>query len=207
MAEDIKNLIEKIQQEGFQAAEGKAKEIEERAQRKAQDILAKSKAEAEKLLEEAQHKIKQMQTNTESVLLQAGRDLLLNLRGEIDALLNKLLVLRLRQELTPAELSRILQTLIKNYEVKGGGDITVLLNKEDLEKLEKGFLSEIKEEIKKGIILKSSSDIQAGFCISYDSGKSYYDFTDKALAEYIGTYLKPCLNKILESAASTEKKE
>jgi len=132
--------------------------------------------------------------------------MLINLKEQIDALLNRLILLRIREALAPVELIKMLQTLIKNYTAKGDAEIIVLLNKEDLEKLEKGFLSEIKEEIKKGIVLKPSSDIRAGFRISYDAGKSHYDFTDKALAEYIGRYLKPRLNEILKSAASTENK-
>ena len=48
--------------------------------------------------------------------------------------------------------------------------------------------------MEKKIILKPAEEISGGFTISFDNGKSCYDFTDKALAEYIGTYLKPKLN-------------
>jgi hypothetical protein len=42
--------------------------------------------------------------------------------------------------------------------------------------------------------------MSGGFTISFDSGRSCYDFTDRALAAYIGTYLKPKLNQILQEA-------
>jgi vacuolar-type H+-ATPase subunit E/Vma4 len=93
-------------------------------------------------------------------------------------------------------LSKILSSLIKNYSAKE--NVIISLNKEDLRKLEKGLLDTLKEEVRKGITLRPSDDIQAGFIISYDSGKSYYDFTDTALAEYIGLHLKPKLKEILE---------
>ncbi|PIW68507.1 MAG: V-type ATP synthase subunit E, partial [Candidatus Omnitrophica bacterium CG12_big_fil_rev_8_21_14_0_65_42_8] len=53
-------------------------------------------------------------------------------------------------------------------------------------------------EAKKGIVVRASDEISVGFTISFDAGKSQYDFTDKALAEYIGVYLKPKLSEILK---------
>lgn len=196
MAEEIKDLIEKIQQEGVKVAQDKAKEIEALARRQAEEIVKKAKAEAEKLVGEAKEQITKTQESTKILLQQAGRDVLLGLRKEINAMLEKLIVSGVRQALTPEELAKILTTLIKNYH--GKENIAILLKKEDLEKLEKGFLEALKEETKKGIVLGSSEDIQAGFIISYDNGKSYYDFTDEALAEYIGSYLKPRLKEILK---------
>ena len=71
-----------------------------------------------------------------------------------------------------------------------------------LEKLEKGFLQELKEKVKSGITLKSTADISGGFTISFDSGKSHLDFTDHALAEYLSNYLKPKLKEILDSSVT-----
>lgn len=196
MAEEIKDLIEKIQQEGIKVAEDKAKEIENQARRQAEEIVKKALAEAEKLINEAKEQIAKKQESSKILLQQAGRDLLLGLRKEINALLERLIVSGLRQALAPEELSKILTALIKNY--SGKENIVILLKREDLEKLEKGFLGALREEAKKGITLRPGEDIQAGFSISYDNGKSYYDFTDEALAEYIGSYLKPGLNEILK---------
>jgi vacuolar-type H+-ATPase subunit E/Vma4 len=52
--------------------------------------------------------------------------------------------------------------------------------------------------MKKRIILKPTDEISSGFTISYDAGKSLFDFSGEALAEYISAYLKPELNKILK---------
>lgn len=196
MTEEIKDLIEKIQQEGIQAAQDKAKEIEAFARRQAEEIVKKAKAEAEKLISEAKEQIAKREENTRILLQQAGRDVLLGLRKEINAMLERLVISGIRQALTAEELTKILTTLIKNYH--GKENIIVLLKEEDLEKLEKAFLEALKEETKKGIALHPAEDIQAGFIISYDNGKSYYDFTDEALAEYIGSYLKPKLKEILK---------
>jgi vacuolar-type H+-ATPase subunit E/Vma4 len=69
-----------------------------------------------------------------------------------------------------------------------------------MELLERHYLHTLKQEMEREILLKPGDGIRGGFTISYDNGKSSYDFTDKALADYIGTYLKPKLNTILRGA-------
>ena len=206
MAEDLKGLIERINQEGIKAGQEKAQAIESQAQRRAEEIAQKANLEAERLLAEAKDKISRMQQSAKLSLEQAGRDLLLVLRKEINAMLDRLIAARLRQALSPKEMTRIISALIKSYSKKEKGDIIVSLKKQDLKSLEKGLMAELKEQLKKGITLKASEEISAGFVISYDSGKSYFDFTDKALTEYIGSYLQPKLAEILTGTTLQEKK-
>lgn len=199
MAEEIRELIEKINEEGVKAAEEKAKAIEDEARRQADAIIKKAEAQAERQISAAKEKIARMEASSRSSLSQAGRDLVLSLRKEITAILDKIIQAHLHKALGPDELADIIKSLIKENagkEVKG--DIIISLKKEDLEKLERSLLGSLKEELKKGVTLKPSEEIQAGFTISYDQGKSHYDFTDKALAEYIASHLKPRLAEILK---------
>lgn len=198
MAEDIKSLIEKINQEGIAAAQEKAKEIESRAKQEAGKALEKAKQEADRMLEEAREQISKEQEKERTLLAQAGRDLLLTLRQEINAMLDRLVVRELHEALSPDALFKILSSVIKHSSAHGETEIIISLNKEDLKKLESGFLAKLKAEVKRGIVLKPSESIQGGFLISFDSGKSQFDFSERALAEYIATSLKPKLKEILE---------
>ena len=200
MAEEIRDLIEKINQEGIRAAEEKAQNIEAAAKQRADDILAQTRREAEDMIAAAKDRIRREDEKGKTLLDQAGRDLLLSLRKEINAMLGRIVVSDIRQALTPEALSRLVSEVVRNYSAGESSDITVFLNKEDLEILEKKFLQKLREETKKKIVLRSAEEISGGFTISFDSGKSCYDFTDKALADYIGTYLKPKLNQILQEA-------
>jgi V/A-type H+-transporting ATPase subunit E len=200
MAEEIRDLIEKINQEGIKAAEEKAQNIEAAAKQRADDILAQARLEAEEMIAAAKDRIRREDEKGKTLLAQAGRDLLLSLRKEINAMLGRIVVSDIQQALTPEALFKLLSEVVRNYSAGESSDITVLLNKEDLETLEKNFLHKLREETKKKIILRPAEEISGGFTISFDSGKSCYDFTDKALAEYIGTYLKPKLNQILQEA-------
>lgn len=196
--EEIKELITKIQQEGIKIAQDKAQRIEEETKKAAADILHKAKTEADKIIKEAKEASCAMQAATENTLKQAGRDLVLSLKKEINAVLEKIIARQIRQALTPAELEKIIAALVKGTQQKEASHIEVILNKEDLKKLEDGFLEKLKSELKKGVTLKASEDILAGFMISFDQGKSYFDFSDKSLADYIATYLKPQLAGILK---------
>jgi vacuolar-type H+-ATPase subunit E/Vma4 len=122
----------------------------------------------------------------------------LSLRKEIEEMLERLIQAKVAHALTPSEMDKLLHELIKKFAGSGKEEIVAWFKKEDGEKMEKEFLAGLKEETRRGIILKSSQDISAGFIISFDAGRSHFDFTDKALAAYLGTLLRPQLREILE---------
>ena len=87
MAEDIQGLIEKINQEGVKSAEDNARRIKEQALLEAEGIVAKAKAQAQGLLSEAKDAISKLEEKEKTLLSQAGRDMLLVLRKEINDML------------------------------------------------------------------------------------------------------------------------
>jgi V/A-type H+-transporting ATPase subunit E len=199
MTQEIQNLIEKIQQEGVQAAETKAAAIEQAALEQAREIVRKAQAEAQVLIQAAQDRLRQEEAVAQANLAQAGRDFLIALRQQINTLLTGVITRNIDQALGVQELVRIIAELARDA---GTGQISVALSRLDAEVLEKGFLHKLQDELKKEIVLRPSDDIRRGFTISFDAGKSCFDFSDKALAEYIGTVLKPKLDEILKAAVN-----
>ncbi|MFH1354949.1 MAG: hypothetical protein ABIH19_02230 [Candidatus Omnitrophota bacterium] len=198
MAEQIKDLIEKIQQEGLKVAEDNARVIEQQARHQADEIIKRAKKEAEKIVADGKGTVARMEQSTQAALQQAGRDLILSLKKEINAMLDKLIASSVHETLSSGELLKIITTLINNYKGKDKENIIISLKKEDLKKLEKDLLAALGRSAQKGVSLKAEDDIRGGFIISYDAGKSHFDFTDKALSEYIATSLKPQLKDILK---------
>ncbi len=195
--EQIKDLIDKIKEEGIKAAGDKAHQIEEAAKKSAEDIIAKAHKKADKIISEAKEKDALAQQAAKSSLKQVSRDLLISLKREIDNMLNRVIAANMRKALTPDELSKIISALVEKQDIKDMNKIEIMAGNADFNKLE-GLFSNLKNEIKKGITLKPSEDILGGFIISYDAGKSHFDFTVDGLAEYIGTYLRPKLAEILK---------
>lgn len=206
MAEELKNLIDKIQKEGIESAQNKAKEIEEQAVLKAKEIVEKAKKEAGSLILEAKERAVKIQESTSVSLRQSARDTMLSLKKEINNMLERIVRAHIDNALNPQELTKIITALVKNHGTEGKNQIVISLKKEDAQILERGLLGELSEEIKKGVVLKPSDEIRGGFTISFDSGKSQYDFSDKALAEYIGSYLKPSLSQIFKDIDEPIKK-
>ena len=198
MSEELKGLIEKIQIEGVQAAEEKAKTIIDEARRQAAAILERANRDAQKLIQEANERIAKSEETSRLALKQAGRDTMISLKQEINSLLDKIMRASIQEALKPQELGKIIAGLIKEISYKHTEGVEITLKKEDIERIDKGFLNELKDEIKKGVVLKPSDEISAGFLISFDSGKSHFDFTDKAMADYLANYLRPKLQEILK---------
>ncbi|MDP2937987.1 MAG: hypothetical protein Q8N72_01895 [Candidatus Omnitrophota bacterium] len=198
MAEDIKTLIEKINQEGIAAAQEKAKEIELQAKQKAEEILEKAKKEANKLMNDAKEEIAKMHEKEKVALTQAGRDLLLVLRQEINSMLDRLIAKEVKDTLSVEGLFKILNNIVKGSCEHAKEELIIYVSNEDAKALEGNFIAKLKQETKREIVLRPSESIQKGFIMSFDSGKSQFDFSDKALAEYIGSVLKPKLKEILQ---------
>ena len=198
MAEEIKELIEKIRSEGVRAGEDKAKAIELDALKRARKITSDAEAEAKRILNEARESIRRSEESSMSSLKQAARDCLIGLKKEILATLNKITLSHVHKALTIEETGKLIAHLLKECKAKDKGDVIVSLKKEDADKLAGVLMSELSGELKKNLVLKPSEDIRGGFTISYDHGKSYYDFTDRALADYIGSYIRPKLIDMLK---------
>ena len=196
MTEEIKDLISKIKNEGIKAAQDKSSQIELQAQALAEKIIKDAKVAAEKIIKDAKREAEQYKSSTEALLKQSGRDMLLSLKKEIISMLDMIIKKNIHASLTPEEMLKIINSLIKANTQKE--EIVVAAKAEDLKKIQKGLLAGLSEEMKKHIILKPSDEISSGFTISYDAGKSLFDFSEEALAEYISAYLKPELNKILK---------
>ncbi|MCK9430186.1 MAG: V-type ATP synthase subunit E family protein [Candidatus Omnitrophica bacterium] len=199
MAQEIKDLIAKIQTEGIQVAQTQAAQIKADAEKDATKIIAEAKARAEKIVEQAKTEAKKADDSTRAALEQAGRDLLISLRQEIIAMLERLIKSDLRQALSPEELAKIIGFLIKNAPLSLGSQIIVSLSQQDKDKLESGMLKQLVEETKKSVVLKSAEGLDSGFIISFDDGKSIFDFSGQALTDYISGSLRPELNKILNA--------
>lgn len=199
MDSDLDALLEKIKKDGIEEAERRAKEIEEKANIEAKRIIELAKKEAEELLFLAKKEIEDLKASFQNLLKQASRDILINLRNEINNMLKKLIEREIRYLLSGEDLAKVIAEVVRaNTNINT--PITVILKPEDLSKIKDFFFSLLYKDIKDKVILKSSDDIGAGFKISYDSNKSYFDFSDRALAEYLSSYLTPELNKILLSS-------
>jgi len=198
MAEEIKDLIEKIQRDGVKAGQEEAAKIKALAEQEAKKIIAQAKQQAQEIIEQANNEAKRLNDATGASLKQTGRDLMISIKKEINNMLENLVKTELRQAMTAQELSQIISSLIKSAQLSTNSEVIVTLSQQDKDKLEKHFLKELSDETKKQITLKAAQGIDSGFVISFDAGKSIFDFSAQALTDYICSSLKPELETILK---------
>src|SRR3989338_4494751 len=200
MSENLKGLLEKINQEGIRSAEEKARAIEEKARQDAEKITRDAKKAADEIVNKAKTEAEKTRVSAELSVKQASRDLLLGLKEEIRKMLNKVIAGEIDKTMSGEETGKILAGLIERYVDKDGssGDIKVLVKKEDLEKKKGTFMAKLKDKVKSGVEFKPSENINAGFSISFDKGKSYFDFSDEGLIEALRAYLNPELAKLIK---------
>jgi len=200
MSEKLKGLLEKINQEGVRKAEENARAIESKAKTDAEKIVQDARSQAQKIIEDAKDSARKTRRSGEIALKQASRDLILALKNEIKKIFNKVVTGETVKVMSQENMADILAGLIENYVEKNGktSDVKVLLKKEDIDNLRKSFISKLKDRLKNGIEFKPSSTINAGFSISFDKGKSFFDFTDEGLTEALCAYLNPELAKLLK---------
>ncbi|MBU0758787.1 MAG: hypothetical protein KKC66_01580 [Candidatus Omnitrophica bacterium] len=200
MSEKLKGLLDKINQEGIQKAEEIKRAIESKAKAEAQKILEYSRRESAKLRADSEEEIRKMKDAAEVSLKQAARDLILSLKEEIMQIFNKIIATETSKALSSEEIAATLGKLIENYCQKNGevSDVKVLMKKEDQNKLKDAMLSRLKDRIKEGIEFRPSSNIKAGFSVSFDKGKSFFDFTEEGVADALSAFLNPELSKLLK---------
>ena len=200
MSQQVQELIDKIKTEGVQAADQKAREIEEQAKRKSQGILNEANKRAEDLLTEAQEEIQKKQEASRTALQQASRDTLLSLKKEVQKLLHKVIAAQVADALTPDKLSDIIAAVAhKSVDGKSAdAGIEVVLSPEDLKELRDGFLAKLQKQFNHPVHFQASEDIGKGFTVSFDQGKSSFDFSEAALSEYLSVYLNEELAALLK---------
>ncbi len=203
MTQQIQELIDKIKTEGLQEAQSKAQQIENEAHRKAGVIVNEAQAKAEKIISEAKEETKKMKEATTVAIQQAARNSLLSLRKDIEGMLKGVILAQVKDSLTSQQLSSILENIVKNYIAQNSsGNIQVTLSAQDAKVVKESLTARLQKQLKQPVQFKTSGEMTKGFMISFDGGKSSFDFTDVSLAEYMGSYVNEDVARLLKSSVS-----
>lgn len=206
MASQIQELIDKIKSEGVETAQQEAQQIQDAAKAEAAKIIEKAKEEAGHIIAAAKEEIKKQEESTNMALKQASRDMLLSLRKEIDNTLKKIIKKELDDTLSGEVLAKILSDIMKESmkdEYKSA-DVKVALSPADLKSFEDGFVAKLQKEVKKEFQVGSTEDISRGFTVSFDGGKSCFDFTENSLVDYLSIYLNAHVSAILKESIESK---
>lgn len=198
----LQELIDKIKKDGVTAAEAKAAEIIESANKKAESIIAAAQEKSSEIIKKSKAETERMEKASEEAITQAGRNMLLSFKDSLIKELDSLIL----SETTAAESKNVLEKLVpetvkawaKNADAS---ELSVLLNEKDLKELEKSLTASLKAEISKGLEIKPDKTLSAGFRIGVKNGAAFYDYSAESLAEMFAAYLNPKVAALLKNAA------
>jgi len=193
----LKELIDKIKNDGVKNAEENAARIISEAEEQAAVIVKEAKNEADKIRETAKADAEKSERSGREALRQSGRDLVLTVKGEIENLFGKVLVKETAGVLESGILSELVKSAVKSLSDAGHTDVDILISEKDFSAAEKGLTAQLGSEISSGIEIKPFKGLDAGFRISMKDGSAFYDFSDVEIAAMLGRYLNPRLSRLL----------
>lgn len=197
----LQELIAQIKKDGVDAAENQATTIVSDAKAQAEKIVADAQAQADKILQNAKTESEKMMRSGEDAIRQAGRNLLISFRESVAKELRAITGETVVAAYSSENLSKLILTVVENWTKEPESEnLTVILNSQDLEKLEADLLAALKEKMLQGVTLKANDSFDGGFRIAVNNGSAYYDYSAEAVVDMLSGYLSPRVTQLLKEA-------
>ncbi|MDR1834189.1 MAG: hypothetical protein LBQ96_00080 [Fusobacteriaceae bacterium] len=196
----FQELIEKIKKDGIESAQAEAAQVIQDAETRAGEIIAAAEKNAGEIVRKAKEEATHSEKAGIAAIEQASRNLLLSFKGEIEGLLQKIIL----RNTTEAYDDKLLKTMIPKVIAgfaAGGKSVDVILDEKECAGLQEWAKTALASEIKKGVELKAGKNIGTGFRISEKDGAAYYDFSAVSVSEALSEYLNPVVADILKKTA------
>jgi V/A-type H+-transporting ATPase subunit E len=195
----LQELIEKIKKDGIEPASEEALRLKSQAEEEARGIVESARKEAEAIVAKAKADAERAEKAGIAAVGQASRNLVLAFKSEIQAVLDKIIARDTDAAYGEDVLKAVLPGLIKDWVSKGDG-LDLILPEGELKKLQSYFDDKLAAELNRGLELKSSRNLAAGFRIASKDGAAYYDFSAEAVADLFSVYLNSRLAETLKDA-------
>lgn len=205
----VQNLIDRIRDDGVQAANAKAEQILRDARHEASRIVADAKTEADSLRDNAKREIENHRTASLDALQLAARDTVLQLKAKVverfEEFLKRLVVSATRDEETVRSLVLVLagraaSEFIQDKEL----EIRIskaLLGENTLEEEGNRVLLALSSDmLREGIQLIPDDVIEGGARVQLVKDKLEIDLSDKAISRMIAQSMIPRFRDILNGA-------
>lgn len=189
----LKELIDKIKNDGVKSAEESAQAIITEAEKKAAQIIQAADKKANDLLDSSKRDAEVAKQSSTDAVKQAARDLVIDLKKEIQNIFENLIKTETEQALTGNELSSAIIAVLGNWDKNNVTDLSVMLPETEKEAVVKSINSKFADLLKDGLEVNPHKGIEAGFKISEKDGNVYYDFSAEGVGQMMAEYLSPVL--------------
>lgn len=199
MAEELQSLLEKINNDGILKAEAEKARIIAVARAEADAIRAAAEKDAAACKAEAEKASAAFYEKSVSALKQAQRDILLQLRSEIQTRLENAVGESVAQALSPEFIAQLIKELCTAFAADPSSEVAVRCAVKDQTALADALRSALTDSFAKNPVLLGTKGVSAGLELSFDGGKCYFDFTADALGDVMNSYIGENLAAIFKA--------
>ena len=198
---NLDKLTDKIYQEGIERAENESTRILSKAEAERIRILDGAKQQAKKITDHATSEANKLTRSVEKELQLKGKQLVSDLKGEIQNLLSRK-ILKAPTKEAFSDVAFIQEAILKAIDSWAPTDDLELLLPTELEnKLEKNFQQSIRD-YSKNLTVTFNDQLQGGFKISERSDSYQISFTDEDFIHLFNSYLEEQTTNILFTTAT-----
>ena len=199
MSDKIKELTERLYNEGLSKGKQEGEKLLEDAKAQAKAIVDAAKAEAEAIVAKAEKDAADLRSKAESDIRMASSQALQATRKDIE----NVIIAKIGTEKAAAALGDpdFVKSLIKEvagrFSAEQSADIALLLPASMQESLEPWVKGELAKTLGKGVKATFSKKIAGGFNIGPADGSWFVSMSDAAFESLIAGYLRPVTRKLL----------
>ena len=192
MAEELQSLLEKIQREGIEKAAAERDEIVNKANAEAAAILAAARAEAEKMRADAANDAEALKKRAESAIRQAARDILLELKSELQrrvaAVTRNRMDAALSSEFIAGLVREIATAALSSADKAASGKLEVMVGPAKCEEVTRLLTASVGADLVEKMTIFPNAAAGRGLKVSVEGNEVFFDFSDAALTEMICEY-------------------
>ena len=192
MAEELQQLLEKIQRDGVDKAQAEAADIVAKAREEAAAIVKNARDEAAAAKAQAEVDAKTYAERANATIAQAARDVVVGVDKAVAKHLEKLIAADVDAALAdPSAVAPIALDAIKSL---GCAEAEIAATAKLVEVLRAQFAA----EAVKGVTIVTDEAVGAGFAIKLDAGRVEHDFTGATISDALAKRLRPALAALVK---------
>ena len=192
MAEELQQLLEKIQRDGVDKANAEAAAIVAKAKAEADAIVKKAQEDAAAAEAKGKADAEADAARAKETISQAARDTVLKVKDDVTKLLTKLLTQNVTAALA-TEAVPLAAAAVKEL-VTGSATAEIAA----APKLVDALRAQLAAQAQGGVKVVSDETTGAGFTVRLDNGRVEHDFTDAAISEALAQRLRADLAALLK---------
>ena len=197
MAQELQALLDKIQSEGVDKANAKAKAITDAADKTAADTIAAAQKKAGDIIAGAQAEAATLRERAQQAMRQAARDIVLETESKIRQTLERVVLRDTESALSGDSLKSFLETIIRAAAQSNSGGIEVLMPPSQATEMARFVASRFASEVRNGLKISASNDVKAGIRVMINDGRVEHDYTAEALAGAMMKLMNPSLAEMI----------